>query len=287
MIILDFQQTILANLMVGLGHGHHKVEVNEGILRHMTLKSIKTINSTFRPTHGKLVIACDGGSVWRRDYFPYYKANRKKAREESGLDWKMIFDSLHKIRDEIIEFMPYATVLEHKAEADDVVAALVMNRSNDLTEKVMIVSGDGDFIQLQRFPNVKQWDHVRKRWLTSSDPVAHLKEKVIRGDSGDGVPNFLSPDDSFVMKKRQKAITAENFTKWMASEPAEFLDTPEKADNWRRNETLVDLTKIPPDVTAKILDRYAAGPVNDDRAVMREYFIRSGLKELMESIQDF
>lgn len=286
MIILDYQQTAIANLMMGLSNGHHKIEVNESILRHMTLKSIKTIYGTFKPTHGKLIIACDGNMVWRKDYFPYYKANRKKARDESPLDWKMIFDSLHKIRDEIQQFLPYTTIIEPKAEADDIIGALVANRENDM-EKVMIVSGDKDFIQLQRYHNVKQWDHVRKRWLTDNDPAAHLKEKLIRGDSGDGVPNFLSPGDSFVASKRQKSITKDNFAYWMANPPEAFLDSDEKRDNWKRNETLMDLSKTPPDVVASIMDKYRAGPRNADMALVREYFIQSGLKELMESIQDF
>ena len=44
---------------------------------------------------------------WRRDYFPLYKANRKKSREKDDKDWGLIFDTLHKVKEEIKENFPY------------------------------------------------------------------------------------------------------------------------------------------------------------------------------------
>src|SRR5210317_467333 len=107
---------MIANLMVSLGG--HKVDVDENILRHMILNSIRYNRVKFNKEYGELVIACDDKNYWRRNIFPYYKAGRKKSREKSDLDWNSIFQSLNKIRDELKEFFPYRTIQVETAEAD-------------------------------------------------------------------------------------------------------------------------------------------------------------------------
>jgi hypothetical protein len=285
MILLDFRQTVIANLMVGLGHGQHTdVEINEGILRHMILKSVKSIKTTFGREYGSLVIANEGKNIWRKDVFPYYKANRKKGRDDSTLDWGMIFRSIDKISAEIEVAMPYMMVTVDFAEADDVIGTLV-ERYND--GNTLIVSGDKDFIQLQKHSGVKQWDHVRKRWL-SGDGAVVLKEKVIRGDVGDGVPNFLSDDDTLVTPgKRSKPIMQKKLDEWIYMKPEEICVTEQMRRNWQRNETLVDLSKTPKDIKDAVSSRFVEGPRNNSTSVIREYFIQAGLKQLMADIGDF
>lgn len=285
MILLDFRQTVLANLMMGMGKGFHDVKIDEGILRHMTLKSLKTVSLKFKNEYGQLVIADEGKRVWRRDVFPYYKANRRKSRDDSPIDWKMVFDSLDKISAEVREFMPYAYVSDDRAEADDVIGVLARESRES---KTLIVSGDGDFVQLQSIPGVKQWNHVKKSWVHSADPARSLKEKIIRGDTGDGVPNFLSDDDTLVSPgKRSKPILSSRLEEWLEMEPDDICDSDEKRRNWSRNRTLLDLSMTPPDISSSVTETYSAGPKNKSRSVMLDYFVEFGLKELSADVQDF
>jgi hypothetical protein len=56
--------------------------------------------------------------------------------------------------------------------------------------------------------------------VKSPNPIRDLKEKIIRGDKGDGIPNILSPDDSVFAKIRQKNIQQKNLAIWLDSDPA-------------------------------------------------------------------
>src|SRR6478735_5317299 len=114
---------MISNLMQQIGnHTNMKMEVD--LLRHMVLNSIRAYNMKFKEKYGEMVIACDSNRYWRRDVFPYYKANRKSERDNSELDWNAIFEALHLIRDELQQFFPYRVVLVDGAEADDVIATL-------------------------------------------------------------------------------------------------------------------------------------------------------------------
>jgi len=79
MIVLDLNQVMISNLMVSLGG--HKIVMDENMLRHMILNTIRSNLVKFRSEYGDdLVIACDDKNYWRKSFFPYYKANRKKNR---------------------------------------------------------------------------------------------------------------------------------------------------------------------------------------------------------------
>ena len=80
MILLDYSQIALSNIIV------QKVD-DENIIRHMILNSIRMYNKRYRKEYGQMVICADGMNTWRKEYFPQYKAHRKKARSESTMDW--------------------------------------------------------------------------------------------------------------------------------------------------------------------------------------------------------
>ena len=214
MIIIDYNQTFISNFMAET-RGRPDVEVNVDLLRHMILNQIRGYRKRFGNEYGEVVIACDNRHYWRREVYPYYKAARKKARDSSGHDWSSIFDALHLIRSELDEFMPYPVLDIEGAEADDVIGALAEYSQNSKTgvlfeeaEPVIIISGDHDFQQLQKFPNVAQYSPMKKKMVKLTEsPSEVLLEHIITGDKGDGVPNILSADDTFVTEgKRQKPI---------------------------------------------------------------------------------
>ena len=283
MIIVDLSQVMISNLMMQLGN-HTNTEVEEDLLRHMILNSIRSYNMKFKDEYGEMIIACDDRTFWRRDVFPYYKANRRKSREKSELNWTQIFDALHKIRDELKAFFPYRVIQVDGAEADDIIGTLAMNYG-DTSEKILILSGDKDFVQLQRYNNVKQYDPVQKKFRTTNDPDRFIKEHIMRGDTGDGIPNFLSTDNCLVVGDRQKPVSNKKLESWVYLNPEEFCDE-HMLRGYRRNQQLVDLTYIPNDIQKNIWEEYKA-QAGKDRKNLFNYFIEKKLKNLIESINEF
>jgi hypothetical protein len=269
--------------------GNHTDAIEENLLRHFILNSIRSYNSKFKDKYGEMIIACDDKNYWRRQMFPYYKANRKKDRETSTLDWNAIFQSLNKIRDEIKEYFPYRVIQIDSAEADDIIGTLCIEFGNEFpvgsVDPILIISGDKDFRQLQKYSNVRQYDPVRKRWIDEKNPAAYLKEHIMRGDKGDGVPNFLSNDDVFVLNTRQKPITQKKLDQWIKQDPAEFCDE-RMLRGWKRNEQLVNLTLVPENVSKAIMESYhlQAGKGRDK---LFNYFIEHKLKNLLTDIGQF
>jgi 5'-3' exonuclease len=282
MILFDYNQVAISNLMEQIGSS--KTAVDESLVRHMILNTIRTYVRKFKASHGpEVVIACDNRHYWRRDIFSYYKSGRKKAREATGHDWNSIFECLGKIKQELKEHSPYRVIDVEGAEADDVIAALATKFSAN--EKIMILSSDKDFAQLQRYPNVEQFSPILKKYIKEPLPLAQLKQLVIRGDKGDGVPNILSSDNSIADGIRQKAITEAKIITWMNQLPEEFCND-EMLRNYRRNEMLIDLTKIPEKITQSILDTYDNTQGKGKREFLN-YMIANRLKNLIEVIDEF
>ena len=283
MIIIDLNQVMISNFMAQIGN-HTNVEVEESLLRHMILNSIRSYMQKFKSEYGEVVIACDDRRYWRREVFPYYKANRKKAREASEIDWNAVFESLNTIRDELKMFFPYRVIQAEGAEADDVIGTLVEKFGNT-SEKILILSGDKDFVQLQTYMNVKQYDPTRKRWVQSNDPSRFIKEHIMRGDTGDGVPNFLSPDNCFVIGERQKPLMQKKLDSWINLEPEQFCDD-RMLRNYHRNRQLIDLSCIPNEVKERVLALYDEQH-DKNRQHLFNYFVDKKLKHLLEAINEF
>jgi hypothetical protein len=273
--------------MMQIGN-HTNAKIEENMVRHMVLNSIRAYRQKFGAEYGEMVIACDNKNYWRKKVFPYYKANRKKNIEKSELDWASIFECMNSIRAELKEFFPYRVIDIESAEADDIIATLVkMTAEATVGEdfKVLILSGDKDFIQLHRYSHVKQYDPVRKKFITNPDPVRYLAEHILKGDSGDGIPNVLSSDNCFVVGERQKPMTQKKIDSLIELSLVGKFDHP-NFRNYCRNESLIDLTKIPEDISQKIVESYIDQD-KKDRSKLLNYFIDKRLKLLLEHIGEF
>jgi 5'-3' exonuclease len=293
MIVVDFNQTAISNLMMEVG-GRNDIEIQVPLLRHMILNSIRSYKKKFGAEYGELVIACDNQTYWRREYFPYYKAGRKKAREESGFDWKTIFEALNLIRSELEVFFPYKVINVDGAEADDIIAVLAeWSQTNDTNnilfnepKPFLVLSGDHDFIQLQKYDNVKQFSPVQKKFVKPEiSPEKYSFEHIIRGDKGDGVPNVLSDDDSIVTGTRQKAIRQDKIDIWYK----DFESMPQDANfkkNYERNKMLVSFDSIPQKVKTAIINSYVDKP-NKDKSKLLNFFIEHKMKNMLELIEEF
>lgn len=279
MIIVDFNQVMISNLMMQLGN-HTNVPIEEGLFRHMVINSLRSYKQKFASEYGEMIIACDDKNYWRKQLFPYYKANRKKTRDASEINWTHVFEIFNKVKQEIRDNFPYRVIQVDSAEADDIIATLVKHRS----EPVIILSGDKDFVQLQMDDDVKQYDPVRKKWITHNDPRKYLFEHILKGDQGDGVPNVLSDDDTFVANKRQRPLTQKKIEA-VYNQGMMFLDK-DLEKNFKRNRQLVDLSMIPENIRKQVLDKYNEED-GKDRSKLFNYFIAYKLKNMMEHVGEF
>jgi hypothetical protein len=281
MIIVDYSGICLATILI-------TKNLDEGMIRHMTLNSLRMYNKKFRDDYGQMILACDVANNWRRSYFPQYKANRRKGRDESTFDWNEAFRIMHKIKDEIRENFPYKVIHLEGCEADDVIGTLVeQTQEFGNYEDVMIVSSDGDFKQLQRYDNVKQFSPMLKKFVVDDNPRLNLQEKILKGDTGDGVPNVLSDDDTLVDGRRQTPLSKkkkEAIIEDLAE--GELLYAASWYRNYQRNETLIDLTKTPNDLKQKIINSYNDDPIGDKTKVF-PYLVANRMKQLIESVQEF
>jgi hypothetical protein len=263
---------------------HTNMKIEEDLVRHMILNSIRMYNVKFKDEFGEIVIACDNRRYWRRDLFPYYKANRKKDRDKSDIDWKAIFECMSKIRAELNEYFPYRVIDVDGAEADDVIGSLVSHFGDDMTTPILILSADKDFIQLQKYINVKQYDPIRKKYLNHNNPAMYTKEHIIRGDVGDGIPNFLSPDNCLVVGTRQKPIRQDKLDQWLKLRPEQFDEAMLRG--FKRNQQLIDLSFIPEDIQKSVVNTYNE-QAGKTRSKLFDYFVKHKLRNLMTDIGEY
>ena len=288
MIIVDYSQTVISNIMAEIGNRKDsKLEVN--LLRHMVINTIRSHYTEFKDEYGDMTIACDSKKYWRKEFFPYYKANRKKVRQESGHDWNLIFDTINMLKKELKDNFPWKVVEVEGAEADDIIATYVKNKHPG--EPVIIVSGDHDFIQLQKYENVKQWSPIKNKFVECiGNPRDILFEHIIKGDKGDGVPNVLTEDDAIVEGRRQKPIHSKKLEMWKKDHTQMPQDST-FVTNYERNQTLVDLSRIPTNIETEIqLAFIKAEPpfdINENKNILMKYFNHHKLNKMIESIEEF
>jgi len=287
MILVDMSQISLASMMMHLNM-NKATKPDEAMVRHMILNSLRMYRSRFKEEYGELVLCFDSRHYWRRDHFPNYKAGRKKSRESSNLDWDAIFSCLNEIKQELKDYFPYKHIEVYGAEADDIIAALCLELEYD-NGKTLILSGDKDFIQLHRFTNVSQYSPITKKMINGHDPYQYLDEHILKGDTSDGVPNVLSPDNTFVDGLRQKPLGKKKIAEWTGEilMPVEMaIPDGEVKRNFQRNQQLIDLSKAPEEIFISCLRAYQEAP-DGDRSKLLNYFTKKRLKNLTESIGEF
>ena len=279
MILIDLSQIMVASTMMSMGKDRTEVDIT--MIRHMILNSLRMYRQKYHEEYGELVLCCDGRNSWRREHFPLYKAGRKTTRDASSKDWTQIFGCLDTIKSELKEYFPYKYIEVEEAEADDVIGVLAKSWG----EPIMIISGDKDFIQLQVSDNVDQYSPITKKIVNDSNPERYLKEHILRGDSSDGIPNFLSADDCIVEKIRQTPITKKKIDLWIDQNPEDFCNE-EQLRNYHRNMKLIDLQYTPSNIVDQIGKQYDEIP-KGKRSSLLNFFIERKLNNLIESIGEF
>lgn len=297
-ILIDYSQLAISCALV------HKDDMKKGgntkmmqdIIRHTTLKSILTYKKEYSSRFGKLVLCADSPNVWRKDVFPYYKAKRKSAKEESEFDWNTILSFVSELQHDISNVIGYKVVQADKAEGDDCIGivAKYLQTNTEKTdnpladmlgapEEILIVSSDHDYKQLHKYKNVKQWSPIQKKWVKNDDKF-FLENKIIEGDSGDGIPSVLMPDDWFVNGEgRAKSVTK--------SVRDRYLDLNQLTDDellrYNRNKRLIDFDECPQSIQDKIVESYNKPVVKTKKQDIFNYLVKNRCRQLVDRIQEF
>ena len=282
MILVDFSGICLATILINK-------ENDERMIRHMTLNSLRMYNQKFKENYGQMVLACDGPNNWRKEYFPQYKGVRRKSRQESTFDWNEAFRILNSLREEIRDNFPYKVIHIDQCEADDIIGTLVENSQEfGNFEPIMIVSADGDFKQLQKYDNVSQWSPLTKKLVEEGHPRQNLKLKILQGDTGDGVPNVLSDDDTLIEGRRQTPLSKKKKEAILQDlSDGELLYAASWYRNYCRNETLIDLSKTPSSLKQNIINNFMEQDPWGNKGKVFPYLVSKKMNRLIESVTEF
>lgn len=284
MILIDYNGVAIGNVV------SQGLEINENLIRHTILNTIRMYRSKFTKEYGEIVICCDGDKNWRKEYYPQYKFKKKQLREKSKVDWSELFRITGMVKDELRDNFPYKVVDVSECEADDVIAQLVLQTQEfGNYEKVMIISSDKDFAQLQIFDNVAQFSPYKKNFIIEKHPKKFLLEHIVKGDSSDGVPNILSDDDCFVEDRRQTPMRKKNIDSILSADCPEGWTgmTADIYRNFKRNEKLIDLSKCPEPVVGKIINNYMNQEPISNRSKVLPFLIEKKCKLLIECTEEF
>jgi len=296
MILIDYSQVSISNIMsfrqdlIAADNSGDEKGV-ENIIRHCILSSLKMYKKRYGKEYGDLVVCCDSFNYWRKDYHPYYKSKRAGSREQDDMPWDILFTIMSKVRDEIDENSPYKVMRIERCEADDVIGALV-NHTDTFgnNEPVIIISSDKDFKQLQKYSHVKQFSPMQKKFVTLAKGET-IKEfttmHIVKGDTGDGVPNIFSPDDIFHQEGvRQKPVTKKILEEFYAF-GRDACRTDEERERWDRNERVISLDHIPEEYSKAIVDEYLNNKAKGDKMKLYNYLMENRCNLLLEEIEDF
>lgn len=298
MLVLDFSQLTHA-VTYQFEDDIRKADADlDHIYRNAILSSILYRKKVHAEYADEIVIACDGKeNYWRKDIFEHYKANRKKLREDQQLPWDDIHATQHKLRLEFTENLPFKMIYHPKAEADDVMAVMVehiaMKRPvamgvEEIFRDVLLVASDKDITQLLKYPNVRQFSPQANKYLTlSCSPKEYLRRLILTGDSGDGIPNVFSREDSLVAKIRQTPCTEKKMAPFLIAE--NFIGAaPDEQIRQRveMNTRLISLAFIPPKIRDNIIEQYDA-PIEGTRMKTLRYLAKNKCKMLLDRTEEF
>lgn len=293
-ILVDYSQVSMACVFAAQKH-FGESHITDNMLRHMILQSLIGLKKKFSQEYGDLIICCDGKQSWRKEFFPYYKASRSESKANSAFDWTALYEWIGMVREELKTELPYKVIHLDHCEGDDVIAVLTKYfKGNELTQfgldevpqRVLIASSDKDFRQLQVWPHVRQYSPIAGVYVDEPSPKEQLLELIIKGDSGDGVPNVLSNEDCFVMKVRQTTMTAKRLAHIKESIENDTLDE-NVLRRYKMNKMMVDLIDgIPDHIREKILYTYETLEPKSRSGVL-SYLMKHQLNNLAKNLQDF
>lgn len=282
MILVDFSGISISPIVMGQAKYN-----DENLVRHMILNTLRMYKQKFKK-YGEMVIVADGGGNWRKEVFPEYKGKRKTTRDESKIDWDEAFRIINMVLQEIKDNMPYKVIHQWGCEADDAIAEIVQwTQEFGNYEEVMIVSSDKDFIQLQKYGNVEQFSPITKKFVKDPNPRLYQAEHILTGDQGDGVPNVLSDDDTFLVEGKRQNVLSKKKKEALLEDPKALGEQVYR--NYLRNKKMIvltDETQCPIPVREEIINKFTTYEVPARNKVL-PYLISKQCRLLVEVIEEF
>jgi 5'-3' exonuclease len=158
------------------------------------IRTVKSLARSYKA--GKIIITADmGGSRYRREIFPEYKANRKELyandTEEQKEATRKFFDEYERVLAKCSEEFP---LLRYDGvEADDIAAYIVSRRRDLGYERIWLISSDRDWDLLvdenvSRFSTVTRKEQTVDTWDNPVPREDYLSYKCLIGDKGDNIP---------------------------------------------------------------------------------------------------
>jgi len=221
----------------------------------MYLDSIIKLVGKKEFNNSKIIFCLDSpkDDLWRNKYSKTYKGDRCDLSLKNNFKptFKLTYE---KFIPTLIESNPdkIFSIRVDKAEADDVIAIICkFYDSNNDKQKIYLVSGDNDFLQLGRdnlyFINYK----TKKPLLLTRDEAKELlKQKILNGDCSDNIPSIF-PKDRKVMPLKLKKELSDDHTKLM-----KYLDeNSEIKKKYENNQILINFDYIPDKINKNILTK--------------------------------
>lgn len=283
LMIIDFSQIALSTIFAAFKPNELYTTIQ---LKTTILNTLRANIKRFKDKHPEIVIAIDARDYWRKSVASYYKAHRAGHRDASPWDFKIIYEAMNSLEQDLVNNFPYKVMNIYRCEADDIAGVLVKHYHNKY-ENIMLISSDGDWTQLQKYPNVKQYSSIQGKFVRPKQGTAQatLLYKIIKGDKKDAVANIRSPKDAVITGTRQTSISEKEFEKWSKLKPEEFC-TESMLERFKENEKLLDLSMVPDEYEKSILDAFAQEPKNT-RSKIYPYLIKNGFSQMIDKINDF
>lgn len=249
-VLIDFMNIAIRNAFIAVSKDP---EDN----RRWTIWADKTIGniidmvSKFKADRLVICVDSKGSGYWRKEVFPEYKAHRSKYRKDAKIDFSSLNDAITSFVERVSKILTNVYVMRiDRAESDDLIAVITKHHGSQA--KIVIVSGDRDFCQLQtRFHDVHQFDWTQKKFVLVPDPLNHIDQKVITGDRNDGIPPI---------KRGMGPKTAKKYI----DSGVNIMECSDKqmVDNYKRNRLLIDFDFIPDDIRDEILSEYKSKSIS-------------------------
>ena len=235
-----------------LSAGGMETQAIFGFIR--TMRDLRNTYAGYKP-----IVLWDGHAKWRYDLCPSYKSNRSSDPKKVAFK-----EAYAKQRPYIMRAMTHLDIRQMTAsthEADDMAGYLVSQLSKRPENEIVLISGDGDWIQLVR-QNVTWRDMRDDSKIVRLDnlmdktgfktPYAYLEGKCLQGDNSDvisgvggigekGAPEFLAEFGS--VREFWRRCDSGEFT---PKKKAHInLNSAEGRKIFARNLRMMQLLKVP------------------------------------------
>lgn len=200
MILYDFSSLLVRSVFTATKNVNpHKKDGKYVTDDYIAVAIFRIINElidsykTYHSEYGEMILCMDDSTkqYWRKEFYPPYKSQRKKERDESEINWNEVYKHIDVLSKVLDQYSPFKSFSTKGAEADDII--FVLTKRHAMFENVLILSPDKDFKQLQRLGQVKQYSALTNEWIQmGNESLTEWKnEHIILGDVCDGVPKIV------------------------------------------------------------------------------------------------